>query len=91
MTDAQADRNRETAISFYDLTFNQSRPAEAIEKYAGGEYIQHNPDVADGKRAFIEYFERMAAEYPGKRVEFKRTVAEGKSVTAEYSLLHQGI
>lgn len=40
MTDAQADRNRETAISFYDLTFNQSRPAEAIEKYAGGEYIQ---------------------------------------------------
>ncbi len=75
MGDNQADRNRETAVAFYDLMFNQSRPAEAIEKYVGDEYIQHKPEVADGKQAFIDYFERMAAEYPGKRVEFKRTHA----------------
>jgi len=74
------ERNKKTAMDFYDLMFNQCRPAEAIKNFAGDVYIQHNPHVADGKQAFIEYFERMAKEYPGKRVKFKRAFADGNFV-----------
>lgn len=76
----EPERNKQNAKAFYDLMFNQCQPREAIEKYAGDVYIQHNPEVGDGKEAFIAYFERMNAEYPGKKVHFKRAIAEGELV-----------
>ena len=79
----QSDRNKANAMAFYDMMFNQNKPREAIETYAGDVYIQHNPEVGDGKEAFIEYFERMNAEFPDKKVHFKRAIAEG-----DYVVLH---
>lgn len=78
MTDT-VDR-KEIAMKFYDLMFNQCDPRKAVELYVGDTYIQHNTEVADGKQAFIAYFERMAAEYPGKKTAFKRAFTDGDHV-----------
>jgi len=74
------ERNKAAVMAFYDLAFNQSRPREAMARYAGAEYIQHNPGVKDGKQGFIDYFEEMDRLYPGKRVHFKRAIAEDNYV-----------
>ncbi|MFT6657835.1 nuclear transport factor 2 family protein [Maritalea sp.] len=76
----QLDQNKANAQSFYDLMFNQCKPGEAVERYVGAQYIQHNPHVGDGKQAFIDYFEQMAVEYPGKKTTFVRAIAEGDFV-----------
>ena len=77
---SQLEQNKQNAMAFYDLIFNQCKPTEGVESYVGDVYIQHNLLVGDGKQPFIEYFERMAQEYPGKRVHFKRAIAEGDLV-----------
>ena len=74
------ETNKQNAIAFYDLMFNQCQPRAAIARYVGDVYIQHNPHVGDGKEAFIVYFDQMAQDYPGKAVRFVRAVAEGNLV-----------
>jgi len=78
MTDIE--QNKCNVVAFYELMFNDCQPRLAVEKFVGGEYIQHNQHVTSGKEGFIRYFEQMATEYPGKHVNIKRVFSEGNHV-----------
>ena len=73
------ESNKKNAIEFYRTAY-LGEPSRAVDLYVGAEYIQHNPLVADGKQAFIDYFDEMAKIYPDKSIEFIRAVAEGDLV-----------
>lgn len=75
----QLEKNKQSAIDFYRMAY-LGNPRKAVELYIGSEYIQHNPDVADGTEGFIKYFERMEQEYPDKSIDFVRCIAEGDLV-----------
>lgn len=66
---------KDNAINFYKMAY-EGNPKKAVELYVGDEYIQHNPDVANGTQGFIDYFKRMQAEYPEKSINFVRAIAE---------------
>lgn len=72
-------QNKQNAVSFYQMAY-EGNPSKAVALYVGNEYIQHNPDVANGTQGFIDYFERMQREYPDKTIEFVRVIAEGDLV-----------
>lgn len=68
-----AELNKKKAIDFYRMSYD-GNPRKAVERYVGGEYIQHNPLVGNGPEPFIAYFERMRREYPEKSIEFVRAI-----------------
>ena len=73
------EANKANAIAFYRMAY-EGKPQQAVDLYVGNQYIQHNPDVADGLHGFITYFDRMQREYPDKSIEFVRCIAEGDLV-----------
>jgi predicted SnoaL-like aldol condensation-catalyzing enzyme len=74
------EHNKRTVIAFYSRAFNDHEPADAVAKYVGSEYIQHNPDTPSGADAFIKSARSFIAKFPQVSVEIKRVIAEGDLV-----------
>ena len=73
---AHADlaQNKKVVVDFYDLAFNKFQAKKAAELYLTEEYIQHNPFVATGRKAFIDAFAGDTDD--GSKAVFVRTIAE---------------
>jgi predicted SnoaL-like aldol condensation-catalyzing enzyme len=80
MSDLEA--NKRTAVEFYELAFNGKQPEQAVEKYVGSQYIQHNPQAPDGTEAFIGFVKA----FPEATVDIRRVFADG-DIVVTHSLL----
>ena len=83
---ADPQQNKQTVLAYYDMAFNDRKPAEAAQKYGGPHYIQHNPQAPDGFEAFVEFVEGLAEQFPQMSLNIKRAVAEGDLIVT-HSLL----
>jgi hypothetical protein len=59
----RADENRKVVVAFYERFFNQ-HDLGAADCYIGDVYIQHNPNVPNGREAFVEGFTRVFCTIP---------------------------
>ena len=75
-----AARNKAMVIEFYNMIFQEHKVREALAKYVGDRYIQHNPLAPNGTEALINFMEPYFAKNPTARSEIKRAVAEGDLV-----------
>ena len=73
---ADLEANKGAVKEFYELAFNEGRPEDAVDRYLGPRYVQHNPQAADGPEAFIGFVNWYRGEYPQLAVEIKRILAE---------------
>ena len=73
------ETNKANALKFYDEFFNR-HDLDAADRYIGDTYIQHNPNVPDGRDAFKAGFKRIFSEFPQRHSTIHRAIAEGDLV-----------
>ena len=50
----QLEANKSIVREWHDLAINQCKPEEAVAKYLGPRYRQHNPGAGAGPEPFIQ-------------------------------------
>ena len=83
------EANKRIIQDHLELALNQRKPEEAVAKYNGPNYRQHNPGAADGSEPFIRVVRWLAQTYPSFRYELKRMVAEGDLVVTHSHLIRE--
>jgi predicted SnoaL-like aldol condensation-catalyzing enzyme len=77
----ERERNKALVVAFLDTVFNRHQVDEAIARYMGPTYRQHNPGVGDGVESFRGFFRAFFAERPQASFDIKRVFCEGSFVT----------
>lgn len=74
--------NREAFLDFVHLYYGQHEIRPAFEKYVARDYVQHNPEIADGRDAAIAWLEKKMARST-VRMDVRRVLVDG-----DYAVVH---
>lgn len=75
----KAQKNKEIVLNFYQQMFGD-KDLSAVDKYVAKDYIQHNPEVADGAEAFKKAAETWFKGAKKEKIDVQRIAAEGDLV-----------
>jgi len=75
----QQESNKKMVIEFYQELFGDKNP-DAINKYIGDKYIQHNPGLPDGKEALLNAVKIWFKDATKEKVDFQHVSADGDLV-----------
>ena len=75
-----AEQNKKIVIDFYEGVFLKHQVKTYADRYIGDQYIQHNPNVPDGKAPFVNFFTQKFQNNPQAKNTIKRAIAEGNLV-----------
>jgi predicted SnoaL-like aldol condensation-catalyzing enzyme len=81
----QLEENKRIVREWHELTLRT--PEEAVAKYIGPNYRQHNPGSADGPESLIQTMKWFTQNFPELRMEVKRIIAEGDLVVLHSHLI----
>lgn len=76
---SEIESNKKIVLDFYQQMFGD-KDLSAVDKYIAPEYIQHNPNVADGSAAFKKATESWFKGAPKTKIDVQRIAAEGDLV-----------
>jgi predicted SnoaL-like aldol condensation-catalyzing enzyme len=74
-----AEKNKKVVRDFYEEVFRKHNLA-AVDRYMHDDYIQHNPDVRQGKVGFVDFHKGFFAAIPDSCASINEIVAEGDLV-----------
>lgn len=73
------EKNKMIVRDFYEVVF-QKHDLGAVDRFMHDDYIQHNPDVAQGMTGFIEFHINFFKAIPDHRATINTIVADGDLV-----------
>ncbi|HTN60805.1 MAG TPA: nuclear transport factor 2 family protein [Devosia sp.] len=79
---ARTEQNRAAFLDFVQLYYSQHQIRPAFEKHVAADYIQHNPEIANGREAAIAWLEIKMASATVK-MDVRRIVVDG-----DYAVVH---